>query len=133
MCGSIRVVNKRWDANIKAEENEVVIDIDRPSRSPLQNIHPITRKNDPDDRRRVIALNKADVDADILIKGPRYQELKRIASLLAEGNDVALQCWCAPQPCHGDDYIPILRGMVQSIEAVNLQSPTDQPSGMALS
>lgn len=112
MIGSVRVVNKRWDANVKAEEDEVVIDIDRPSGSPLQNHHPMQSK-DARERQRVIGLNKHDLEVDLAQKGVRYTELKRIAAIVAEGSDVALQCWCAPQPCHGDDYVPIIKSMAE--------------------
>jgi hypothetical protein len=29
-------------------------------------------------------------------------ELARVAALAAKGHEVELECWCAPQACHGD-------------------------------
>jgi hypothetical protein len=40
--------------------------------------------------------------------GPFRDELIRIFNLVKDGQDVNLQCWCAPKRCHADSIKAIL-------------------------
>jgi len=112
--GSIRIVNRRWNSLVKPEPDEIVIDITRTSNSPLQNIHPM-REHSMRERERVIELNMRDMNDDLARKGPMYVEMNRIAKLVASGKKVALQCYCAPSRCHGENYIPVIEVMAERI------------------
>jgi len=96
----IHVTNCRHYSEITPEPDDTVIFVDRTNRI-LGNPFPMQTKT-PVERKRVIALYKQKFDADFAIKGPMYQECLRIAILIEQGKSIALQCWCAPLPCHGD-------------------------------
>lgn len=94
----IRVVSKR-KTGVTARADELVVGIDRPSGSVLQNRHFMARE---DQRAAVITSFREDLIDDWHAHGPMRTELQRIAELVRSGQDVALACWCAPKPCHGD-------------------------------
>lgn len=94
----VRVVNKR-KGGASAKPGELVIGIDRPSGSVLRNQHFMAHEGQ---RAEVITKFRADLVQDWCARGPMRAELERIAKLVRNGQSVALACWCAPKPCHGD-------------------------------
>lgn len=133
--GSIRVVNQRWNSDVKAEEDEVVIDISRTTNSPLQNRHPM-REHSLRERDRVIDLNAEDLKVDMSKNGPMYAELKRIAAIVASGDNVALQCHCSPSRCHGENYIPVINAIADTLCSANkipAQSDNEESELMLIS
>jgi hypothetical protein len=116
--GSIRTVNKRGDPEFKPEKDELIIEIDRPSGSVLQNRHPMLNKT-MQERERVIKLNYADMVQDIERQGEMHRELHRIAKLVFDGNKVVLMCWCNPLPCHGDHYVKKIYQIVKEMQKNN--------------
>lgn len=102
MTGTVRVVNKR-KGGTQPGGDEVVIAIDRSNRT-LGNAHFLKDVNDDDARRKVIELNARDLAADEKASGPMSKALQEIAGRVHAGERIALMCWCAPKPCHGDTY-----------------------------
>lgn len=99
-AGSIRVVSKRKGA-AGPTDAETVIDIDR-SHPVLGNRHYLHDHNDDEERTRVIAAYVDDMRSDFEVKGPMFQTVGELAERVAGGERIALRCWCAPRPCHGD-------------------------------
>lgn len=99
--GTIRVTNKRKGSRHIPSPGEYIVNIDRRNLI-LGNRHILPKKHTPEDRRTVIEAYRVDLEADKLAKGPISQELRRIAAFVRCGANVALDCWCAPLPCHGD-------------------------------
>lgn len=66
------------------------------------------------ERERVIAEYKIKLDKDLAQRGPIWHELCKIAMYIIETNhSVALECWCAPDSCHGDLMIPVIEKMIE--------------------
>ena len=84
---------------VRTKPGELVVGIDRPSGSVLRNRHFMAQEVQ---RAAVIARFREDLAADWRVRGPMHAELERIAELVRSGQNVALACWCAPKPCHGD-------------------------------
>ena len=110
--GSVRTVSKRYTGT-QPEPGETVIQIDRSS-PVLGNRHHM-QGSSLAERERVIAANAADIDRDALIRGPISQALNAIAARVANGENIALACWCAPAACHGDNYVRILAARAQGL------------------
>lgn len=119
MAGYFRVISFRGDPENGPEPDEVVIDMERihadRDHAVLANRHHMKSKNDPRERARVIAANKADLDDDLAVKGPMYQALWRVAERVAAGEKICGRCWCSPLPCHLDNYTPVINRMVLNI------------------
>lgn len=113
IAGTVRTVSKRWSGT-QAEKGEIVVDVDR-SNPILGNPHPMRDKS-LSERDRVIALNNRRVDEDMAVAGPIAAEIDRLAHLVNEGHNLALSCWCAPCPCHGDRYVQEILKRVQLLE-----------------
>lgn len=96
--GHIRVVNIR--GGIEAEDGETVIRGDR-ANPILGNPFHMTMKT-MDERMRVIGLNTERVKADMARGGPISELIHDLAGRVNEGENIALECWCAPLPCHLD-------------------------------
>jgi hypothetical protein len=99
----IRTCSLRYDGT-QPESDEIKYVIDRTNKT-LGNPYILRNKYNILERRNVIALYKEKLDRDCEQKGPMYQELLKIIEQLKEGHDIALMCWCAPLPCHGDCII----------------------------
>jgi hypothetical protein len=56
-----------------------------------------------EERRRVIQENKKDLNKSRKENGIAWQEINKLADRVASGEKLALQCWCSPKPCHGDN------------------------------
>lgn len=100
--GSIRTVSKRWSGT-HPDPDEMLIEIDR-SNPVLGNRHYMKEKS-LSERDRVIAAHQADLEADVAAGGPISRELEHMAHRVAAGDHLAIVCWCAPAPCHGDNYV----------------------------
>lgn len=78
-----------------------VVDVDR-SNPVLGNRHVLRDHRDANERARVIAAYKADLDADMARNGPMARAVADLAARVREGEKLALRCWCAPRPCHAE-------------------------------
>lgn len=100
----IKVTNRRWDSQRKPEHDDVVIDISRPN--PLGNpyqLHRETGFGNLAERTRVIELYRQHLHREFDNgSGLVFKELERIVGLIKSGKTIALNCWCAPLPCHGE-------------------------------
>lgn len=104
---SLRVVSKSsW--GFKATPAETIVDIARPS--VLGNLHTMRGEHQ---RRRVIDLFEATLRADWKANGPMRQAIEAIANDVEAGRSIALQCWCAPRPCHGDVIKRAIEGVIK--------------------
>lgn len=116
MKGSIRVVSKRV-GGVRASPGECVIDGSR--KNPvLGNRHVLFDHRDPDERARVIYDHQVqDLEPDVLVGGPIFLALKRIADRVQRGERLAFACWCAPSPCHCDPYVEIVEKVIDGWDA----------------
>lgn len=112
--GYFRIVSFRSPADVAPEPGETVIDMDR-SHPCLGNNHYLRNKNDKVERAKVIKLHRQDLVRDLNIKGPMYHALLAIAKRIAGGERICGRCWCHPQDCHLDNYVPVLGDMVGDI------------------
>lgn len=123
--GSVRVVSKR-KGGAGPESSETVIDIDR-SNPVLGNRHVLRDHRNPLDRAAVIAAHRADYESDRAAGGPMFRAIQEIARRVAGGERIALACWCAPRPCHGDTYAEDIREIAgiadPAAESVDTKSP----------
>jgi hypothetical protein len=104
MPGSVRVINANRGMapdDSGPESGEVVIAVDR-THAVLGNRHILHNRRDALERERVIAAYAADLQADIAQRGPMFRAIEGIASRVAVGERICLQCWCRPLPCHAD-------------------------------
>jgi hypothetical protein len=126
--GYVRVVNVRAeDEDFRAAPGERVIPMDRASNSLMGNRHDMKSKSMAE-RDRVVAAHAADLEADIKRKGPMHQAMMAIAfDIVDRGDKVAIQCFCAPKPCHLDLVAATIASMAQEIrnEAANARQPGD--------
>lgn len=83
------------------EPGESVVRVDR-EHPVLGNPHVLRNQHDPAERDQVIAAYIADSEADWVRRGPRRQVIEALAARVAEGERIALACWCKPRACHGD-------------------------------
>ena len=97
MTGAIRVGSKRAGAPLEfqPELDEIQVNIDRGN--PLGNSHYFgTRKAN-------IKLYGMDLDEALAKKeGPLYEEIRKLAKRVSQGERLILMCWCKPLGCHGD-------------------------------
>lgn len=99
--GTIRVTNKRKGSRHIPSPGDYIVNIDRRNFI-LGNRHILERGAGAEGRAKVIEAFRKDLEADRLVYGPMSQELRRLAAFVRGGANVALDCWCAPLPCHGD-------------------------------
>lgn len=127
-AGSLRVVSQRKDGT-GSTFLETVIAIDR--RNPiLGNRHYLRNHNDAVEREQVIKAHAQDVEADERQHGPISQELEKIASMVANGDSVALECWCTPRHCHGHTYCRKISAILErwGVEGATIETEA-APSG----
>ena len=104
---NLRVTNERYTSLCKPEEGETVIWIDR--RNPLLG-NPFHMKEHSIRERMIrIEQHRRLVHADFAKQGPIYQCMKDIATRISDGERICLHCQCSPLPCHGDNYVEIVR------------------------
>lgn len=100
MIGHIRTVNLRGDGiSIDSDESPVRVDRANPV---LGNPFYMARRGDATARAEVITSYQGLLERDLLCAGPMSKQIEDIAKRLNTGENIALQCWCAPLPCHGD-------------------------------
>jgi ribA/ribD-fused uncharacterized protein len=100
-AGTIRVVSKRKGGDA-ATADEVVVDGDR-NNPTLGNPFHLDNWKDETGRTRVLQMHQREVlEPDILLGGPIYKEMERLAIRVRNGERIALACWCKPLPCHLD-------------------------------
>ena len=121
--GAVRVVSKRKGGEPEAE-GEVVIDVDR-NHPVLGNRHILQDHKDDDERARVIAAYGADFEADLASRGPMYREVRRLALRVAQGERIALRCWCAPRECHADLIAAKVAEFAREHTPAGAASPSD--------
>lgn len=107
--GSVRVIH--ICALPEDTQGDTVIVVDR-SHPVLGNRHVLKEKLDHEERARVIAAYRSDMDADFAVGGPMSKAVADIAAKVLAGQDVALACHCAPLPCHGDVIAERVRDLV---------------------
>lgn len=100
LADNIRVVSKRRGGLLPGA-GETVVDIDRTNPA-LGNPHILRDHRDDAERARVIAKYEADLADDLALNGPMTRAIRSLAERLRSGERIALRCWCAPRPCHGD-------------------------------
>ncbi|MFL9611028.1 DUF4326 domain-containing protein [Methylobacillus sp. Pita2] len=98
--GFVRVTNKRAGSSLRPDADEVLIAVDR-SNPVLGNPFILKNVNDDRERYKVIDNFSSKLYADMLAGGPMLQEVQNLADRLVRGENVCLDCWCAPKPCHG--------------------------------
>ena len=111
--GHVYVVNIRdGESNL---EGATPYRVDR-ANPVLGNPFHLTRKGDPQERNRVLSLHRDHVMADLAHNGPISQELDTLARRVAQGECIALQCWCSPLPCHADLYAKIINERADALK-----------------
>ena len=100
----ITVTNRRWDSPRKPGPDNVVIDIGRPN--PLGNPFQLGRGQgfgNLSEREKAIRQYRVHLERELERgSGPVFEAFQHIVCLVRSGQPVALNCWCAPLPCHGD-------------------------------
>lgn len=110
----VRVVNVRGTPEYQPKEDEKVITANRDNPT-LGNKHPAL-VHTIDERMRVIAACKVDLDKDLEEEGPISKVLFNIALEIVENKQkMALACWCTPLKCHCDLYVPVIVKMAQEV------------------
>lgn len=123
MTGYIRITNKRKGKGPKPEPGETVLDGDR-SHPLLGNRHILHNPRDPDERARVIEAYRLDLEADWASQGPMCRAIQELADRVLANERIALQCWCAPLPCHLEHVLAKVRDVVR-------QRQPDHPFGQS--
>jgi len=100
----IRVVSLRAGAPLEHQRDpeETLVYGDR--RGLFGNPHFMEDESDAE-RERVIALFKADLDADLEREGVLSRGIERLARRVRNGEQIALGCWCKPKACHLDHVL----------------------------
>ena len=117
--GTLRVTSKRA-GGLQSRSNEIVVPVDR-TNPLLGNRHILRNHKDRIERDKVIALYTKDLVEDFARKGSKYHACLRIAKHLKQGNNIALQCWCATPadkpfiPCHGHILEKEILAMLESL------------------
>ena len=106
--GHVRTVNLRGHDGIAIEPDETAIRVDR-ANPIFGNPYHMLRRNDPHSRDIALSAYRQDLQKDIARNGPINQEIELLAQRLNTGENLALQCWCAPLPCHGDFLVQAIR------------------------
>lgn len=65
----------------------------------LGNPFPMKKENQ---RGSVIAYFRQYLEQSRLSRAKEWREIERLAQRVADGEKLALMCWCSPKPCHGD-------------------------------
>lgn len=90
--GYARVINVRGDEDFQLEAGETLIMMDRTN--PLFGNPHIMKVKTWQERDRVIAAYRKDLEADIAVQGPRYQALMKIShDIVANNKKIGLGCW----------------------------------------
>ena len=96
----IRLLNKRDKTSVYPEDL-MIVDIDRPSGSILQNPFPLSDKDDDLEREAVYFRYEQYFEERFENDEAFAAYVYRLAGLVADGTKLALRCWCHPKKCHG--------------------------------
>ena len=98
----IRTVSLR-KGGTKPEPDETIVFIARPSL--LQNDKPLRYEAERDE-----AIDEHEIRLRELYKSnwAVRKEIDSLAARVRAGEKIALQCWCAPCRCHGDNIIKLI-------------------------
>lgn len=118
--GYIKLGNLRKKYFTPPLPGERMVYFDRRNRF-LGNRHEMQDQMNPVERATVIAAFKKDLDADFEIRGPMYEECKKLAGQVATGDRIAAYCWCRGLPngnsaCHGDVIIERVKQLVREVK-----------------
>lgn len=102
---SILVINKRKGAKAPPAGAHIIY-IGRPS--VLGNPFPMQNESE---RPGVISRYEIWLRDEWKKGGAVRRELEALAKRVRDGEVLALQCWCAPKPCHGD----VIRRAIEGI------------------
>lgn len=112
----VRVVNVRGTPAFQAQRDEETVVVHR-ANPVLGNKHPMQRQT-MKERDRVIEAYRVDLEADLATQGPMYRMLRAIAKNIVENEQkIALECFCAPVPCHGNLLTPLIIQFAQELIA----------------
>lgn len=92
----VRVIKKRKNGE-QAKLGESIVYIGRPN--VLGNPFAMTNESM---RSSVVEKYRIWLRCEWVNKRAAYHELKALATRVKQGENIALQCWCAPCACHGD-------------------------------
>lgn len=119
-AGAIRVVSKRKGGDA-ATAGEVEVDGDR-NNPVLGNPFNLENWKDEASRMRVLQMHQREIlEPGILVGGPIYKEMERLAVRVRNGERIALACWCKPLPCHLD---PVVDGIMALASGRDLRRET---------
>jgi hypothetical protein len=121
--GYIRATNKRANMGPKPVTGEMVMDGHRGPGNVFGNPYILHNHNDNDERTKVIALHKADFEKDWESQGPMFDEVQRLAKLVATGSKIAIQCYCKPRNCHLDHVISRINKVVKETTGMEPVDP----------
>lgn len=118
--GYIKLGNLRKKYFSPPQPGEKMIYFDRRNRF-LGNRHEMQDQMDPVERVAVIAAFKKDLDQDFEIRGPMFEECKKLAAQVVAGERIAAYCWCKGLPngnssCHGDVIIDRVKQLVREVK-----------------
>lgn len=105
MSSYVRVVSRRVGGT-KPLANESIVDISRTS--VLGN--PFFMRTESE-RNDVIEKFRVHLGAQFYAQTPVWQAVEALAERVRNGEHLALSCWCAPLPCHGD----VIKNAIQFI------------------
>jgi len=123
MLGTIRLGNLRASVpkSRKPKEGDTVVRFDRVNPI-LGNKHILYDAGNSEERAKVIALYKIDLNKDIQLKGPMFKAIEKLADKIIDGENIIGMCWCTPLPCHGSLIIEeVLKIVKNKLEQKQLQ------------
>ena len=100
MVGTIRVVNKTG-GKVELREGEVLVHVDR-GNPDLGNPYVLRDKKSREQRNVVCDQFERMAEHDMKHGGPIRRAVYELADRVANGEQIALMCWCKPQRCHAD-------------------------------
>ena len=115
MTGSIRVINKSHGRDA-LREGEVAVAADRTNRD-LGNPYVLRDKKDREKRDIVCDQFERMAEHDMAQGGPIYRAVMALAERVANGEKIALQCWCKPDRCHADWIADRVRSEARQLQA----------------
>ena len=116
MTGSVRVINKSHGPKA-LREGEVAVAVDRTNRD-LGNPYVLRDKKDRELRDVVCNQFERMAEHDMVHRGPIYRAVMALAERVANGEKIALQCWCKPDRCHADWIADRVRSEARQLQAV---------------
>ena len=124
----VRIVSKRAGC-VRPQPGEKVLPVDR--RNPvLGNKSVLENHHDAAARERVIAEFGERLTRDLAVQGPMSREIDVLAKLVAAGQALALECWCAEpkpdsRPCHAE----LIRTVIADRLGRSMLPPGELPRG----